>query len=229
VHTVSRETLDAIIDEGSHIVIGQRALIEKLLIVLLSDGHVLLEGTPSLAKTQLISALGKVTGGSFKRIQLLPDLMPSDVTGTLVYHPDERAFRVQNGPIIDTHFLLPDEINCIPPKVQATFLQAMQEREVTLGTEIYRLFDPFIVIATHNPIEEEGMYPLPKAQLDCFLFQLLVAYPDEYDVSDHHDMLRSLYARPLGNWKRDTTDYFNVSLLSTEHARETSWIGGTHS
>jgi MoxR-like ATPase len=147
----------------------------------LADGHVLLEGAPGLAKTQLVSALGKATGGSFRRIQLLPDMLPSDVVGTLVYHPDEHGFRVQKGPILDTHFLLADEINRTPPKVQAAFLQAMQEREVTLGTETYVLNDPFIVLATQNPIEEEGTYPLPEAQLDRFLFKLYVDYPEEED------------------------------------------------
>ncbi len=173
------DSIHALIDEVSKVVLGQRALVEKLLVALLADGHVLLEGVPGLAKTQLVSALGKAAGGAFRRIQLLPDMMPSDVTGTLIYHPEERRFLVQKGPILDTHFLLADEINRTPPKVQAAFLQAMQEREVTIGTETYPLLDPFIVLATQNPIEEEGTYPLPEAQLDRFLFKLLVQYPDE--------------------------------------------------
>ena len=173
--------IDAIIEEVSRVVLGQRGLIEKLLIALLADGHVLLEGVPGLAKTQLVSALGKATGGTFRRIQLLPDMMPSDITGTLVYHPEEGRFRVQKGPILDAHFLLADEINRTPPKVQAAFLQAMQEREVTLGTETFSLYEPFIVLATQNPVEEEGTYPLPEAQLDRFLFKLLVDYPEEAD------------------------------------------------
>lgn len=180
-YSVSRDTLDTIVQEVSSVIIGQTSLIEKILIALLADGHVLLEGAPGLAKTQLISALGKVTGGSFRRIQLLPDLMPSDVTGTLIYHPEEHQFRVQKGPVLDTHFLLADEINRTPPKVQAAFLQAMQERQVTLGVETFSLYDPFIVLATQNPIEEEGTYPLPEAQLDRFLFKLLVDYPEEAD------------------------------------------------
>ena len=171
----------AITSEITKVVIGQTTLLEKLLMALLADGHVLLEGPPGLAKTQLVSALGKVTGGSFRRIQLLPDMLPSDITGTLVYHPDERQFRVQKGPILDAHFLLADEINRTPPKVQAAFLQAMQEREVTLGADTYALNDPFIVLATQNPLEEEGTYPLPEAQLDRFLFKLLVEYPDPDD------------------------------------------------
>jgi MoxR-like ATPase len=180
-HAHALDTMAAITTEITKVVIGQTTLLEKLLTALLADGHVLLEGPPGVAKTQLVSALGKVTGGSFRRIQLLPDMLPSDITGTLVYRPDEHQFRVQKGPILDTHFLLADEINRTPPKVQAAFLQAMQEREVTLGTETYALNDPFIVLATQNPIEEEGTYPLPEAQLDRFLFKLLVEYPDADD------------------------------------------------
>ena len=156
VHAAGLEIIDAVVEEVSQVVIGQVPLIQKLLMALLADGHVLLEGAPGLAKTQLISALGRATGGTFRRIQLLPDLMPSDVTGTLIYHPEERRFQMQKGPILDTHFLLADEINRTSPKVQAAFLQAMQEREVTIGTETLPLFDPFIVLATQNPIEEEG-------------------------------------------------------------------------
>ncbi|RMF84987.1 MAG: MoxR family ATPase [Nitrospinota bacterium] len=177
--TSNREVIAAITAEVSKVVLGQLPLIEKVLMALLADGHVLLEGVPGLAKTQLISALGKVTGGSFRRIQLLPDMMPSDITGTLIYQPDAHRFLVQKGPILDTHFLLADEINRTPPKVQAAFLQAMQEREVTIGTETFALNDPFIVLATQNPIEQEGTYPLPEAQLDRFLFKLLVDYPEE--------------------------------------------------
>lgn len=173
------EMIAAIKAEVSKVVLGQQPLIEKILIALLADGHVLLEGVPGLAKTQLINALGKATGGNFRRIQLLPDLMPSDITGTLIYQPAEHRFLVQKGPILDTHFLLADEINRTPPKVQAAFLQAMQEREVTIGNETFPLNDPFIVLATQNPIEQEGTYPLPEAQLDRFLFKLLVDYPSE--------------------------------------------------
>jgi MoxR-like ATPase len=180
-HAHALDIMAAITSEITKVVIGQTTLLEKLLMALLADGHVLLEGPPGLAKTQLVSALGKVTGGSFRRIQLLPDMLPSDITGTLVYHPDERQFRVQKGPILDAHFLLADEINRTPPKVQAAFLQAMQEREVTLGADTYALNDPFIVLATQNPLEEEGTYPLPEAQLDRFLFKLLVEYPDPDD------------------------------------------------
>ena len=178
-HTKYLRIIETIIEEVSYVVLGQQALIEKLLIALLADGHVLLEGVPGLAKTQVVSALGRAIGGSFRRVQLLPDMMPSDITGTLIYHPEEGRLRVHKGPILDTHFLLADEINRTPPKVQAAFLQAMQEREVTLGTDTFRLNEPFIVLATQNPVEEEGTYPLPEAQLDRFLFKLLVDYPAE--------------------------------------------------
>ena len=219
VHTASRETIDAVSAEVSQIVIGQQPLIQKLFIALLADGHVLLEGVPGLAKTQLLSALGKATGGCFRRIQLLPDLMPSDVTGTLIYHPEERRFRVQKGPILDTHFLLADEINRTPPKVQAAFLQAMQEREVTLGTETFCLYDPFIVLATQNPIEEEGTYPLPEAQLDRFLFKLIVDYPEEADELRMLDLAVLDQRNPLQNVNVVTSPEHLVALR--EHVKET--------
>ncbi len=177
----SLTTITAIKAEVSKVVLGQQILIEKILIALLADGHVLLEGVPGLAKTQVVSAIGKAIGGTFRRIQLLPDMMPSDITGTLVYQPAEYRFSVQKGPIIGAHLLLADEINRTPPKVQAAFLQAMQEREVTIGSETFPLNDPFIVLATQNPMEQEGTYPLPEAQLDRFLFKLIVDYPSEDD------------------------------------------------
>lgn len=178
-YTESLKIIEVIKEEISKVVLGQQPLIDKILIAVLADGHVLLEGVPGLAKTQLMSALGKATGGSFRRIQLLPDLMPSDITGTLIYQPAEQRFLVQKGPILDTHFLLADEINRTPPKVQAAFLQAMQEREVTIGNTTFALNDPFIVLATQNPIEQEGTYPLPEAQLDRFLLKLILEYPPE--------------------------------------------------
>lgn len=211
-HTRSLDMIEAITAEIVKVVIGQTPVIEKLLIALLADGHVLLEGAPGLAKTQLVSALGKAAGGTFRRIQLLPDMLPSDVTGTLIYHPDERQFRVQKGPILDTHFLLADEINRTPPKVQAAFLQAMQEREVTLGTETYPLLDPFIVLATQNPIEEEGTYPLPEAQLDRFLFKLLVDYPAEEDELRMLDVTALDQRHPLEHLSRVCTPQQLVEL-----------------
>jgi MoxR-like ATPase len=218
----SLEVIEAITAEVLKVVIGQTPLIETLLIALLADGHVLLEGAPGLAKTQLVSALGKTTGGSFRRIQLLPDMLPSDVTGTLIYHPDERRFRVQKGPILDTHFLLADEINRTPPKVQAAFLQAMQEREVTLGTDTFSLNDPFIVLATQNPIEEEGTYALPEAQLDRFLFKLLVDYPNEEDELRLLDISALDQRDPLQAIETVSSPEHLVALR--EYIKETSYV-----
>lgn len=173
------DTLDRIhrtIDEIEKVVVGQRGLIQKAFVALLSDGHVLLEGVPGLAKTLLASAIGQATGGTFRRIQMVPDMMPSDVVGTYLYA--NGRFEVEKGPIIGPNLVLVDEINRAPAKTQAALLQAMQERQVTImGKETFGLADPFIVLATQNPIEQEGTYPLPEAQLDRFLFKLLVSYP----------------------------------------------------
>jgi MoxR-like ATPase len=218
-----RDIIATIVDEVSRVVLGQTSLIEKLLIALLADGHVLLEGAPGLAKTQLVSALGKATGGSFRRIQLLPDMMPSDITGTLIYHLEERRFQVQKGPILDTHFLLADEINRTPPKVQAAFLQAMQEREVTLGTETFPLNDPFIVLATQNPIEEEGTYPLPEAQLDRFLFKLLVDYPTEEEELRLLDVPALDQRNPVHSVETVASPQGLVALR--EHIRHSVYVG----
>ena len=221
-HTQYLPMIEAIITEVSQVVLGQQGLIEKLLIALLADGHVLLEGVPGLAKTQVVSALGRATGGTFRRIQLLPDMMPSDITGTLIYHPEERCFQVQKGPILDTHFLLADEINRTPPKVQAAFLQAMQEREVTLGTETFSLYEPFIVLATQNPIEEEGTYALPEAQLDRFLFKLKVDYPEEAEEVRLLDMPALDQRDPLRDVMPVTSPAQLVGLC--EHIRHAVYV-----
>lgn len=165
------------IDEVEQVVVGQRSLIQKVFIALLSDGHVLLEGAPGLAKTLLVSAVGRVVGGTFRRIQMVPDMMPSDIVGTYLYV--NGRFEVAKGPIIGPNLVLVDEINRAPAKTQAALLEAMQERQVTvMGKETFGLADPFMVLATQNPVEQEGTYPLPEAQLDRFLFKLLVSYPD---------------------------------------------------
>lgn len=157
-------------------VIGQTAVIERLLTALLADGHVLLEGMPGLAKTLLVKSLGEATGLPFERIQFTPDLLPSDVVGTMVFQPAEGAFTVHLGPIF-SHLVLADEINRAPAKVQSALLEAMQERQVTIGGQTNPLPQPFLVMATQNPLEQEGTYPLPEAQADRFLFKLLVDYP----------------------------------------------------
>src|ERR1035437_555805 len=165
--------------ELSKAIIGQKDVLDQIFAAILSRGHCLLVGVPGLAKTLIVSTLSKVMDLTFKRIQFTPDLMPSDITGTNVIEEQaggRRDFRFVQGPIF-AHIILADEINRTPPKTQAAMLQAMQEREVTVGQTTYPLPDPFFVIATQNPIEQEGTYPLPEAQLDRFMFNILVDYP----------------------------------------------------
>jgi MoxR-like ATPase len=161
------------------IVVGQSEVIEQILAAIFTRGHVLLIGVPGLAKTLMVSSISQILDVTFKRVQFTPDLMPSDITGTTILEepePGRREFRFVRGPVF-TNILLADEINRTPPKTQAALLQAMQEREVTVGQETYKLPDPFFVIATQNPIEQEGTYPLPEAQLDRFMFTIMVDYP----------------------------------------------------
>lgn len=157
-------------------VIGQDAVVERLLVALLANGHVLLEGMPGLAKTLLVRSLGTALGVQFERIQFTPDLLPSDVVGTMIFSPKDGAFATHKGPIF-ANLVLADEINRAPAKVQSALLEAMQERQVTIGGHSHQLPRPFFVMATQNPVEQEGTYPLPEAQTDRFLFKLLVDYP----------------------------------------------------
>jgi MoxR-like ATPase len=163
-------------DEIGKAVIGQDAAVERLLVALLAGGHVLLEGMPGLAKTLLVKSLGAALGVQFERIQFTPDLLPSDVVGTMVFQPKTGEFTPHRGPVF-ANLLLADEINRAPAKVQSALLEAMQEKQVTIGGQTHPLPSPFFVMATQNPIEQEGTYPLPEAQTDRFLFKLLVAYP----------------------------------------------------
>jgi MoxR-like ATPase len=166
-------------EELQKVIVGQAEVIEQLFAAIFTRGHCLLEGVPGLAKTLMVSTLAKILDVNFKRIQFTPDLMPSDITGTNVLEEDEhgkRHFRFVEGPIF-TNILLADEINRTPPKTQAALLQAMQEREISVGQTTYNLPEPFFVIATQNPIEQEGTYPLPEAQLDRFMFNIKVGYP----------------------------------------------------
>jgi MoxR-like ATPase len=188
--TIKPRSLGEVLQEFSHhrrlmqeelqkVIIGQHEVIEQLLAAIFTRGHCLLEGVPGLAKTLMVSTLARILDVSFKRIQFTPDLMPSDITGTQVLEEDEhgkRHFRFVDGPVF-TNILLADEINRTPPKTQAALLQAMQEREVSVGQQTYPLPDPFFTIATQNPIEQEGTYPLPEAQLDRFMFNIKVDYP----------------------------------------------------
>ena len=160
----------------NQVILGQERLIERLLIVLLADGHILVEGAPGLAKTRAIKALGEKIDGEFQRIQFTPDLLPADVTGTEIYRPQEGSFYFQAGPVFH-NLVLADEINRAPAKVQSALLEAMGERQVTVGGKTYPLPDLFLVMATQNPIEQEGTYPLPEAQLDRFLLHVFIDYP----------------------------------------------------
>ena len=158
------------------IIVGQKHLVESLLIGLLSDGHVLLEGVPGLAKTLAIKTLASLIDAKYSRIQFTPDLLPADVIGTMVYSQKDESFKVQRGPIF-ANFVLADEINRAPAKVQSALLEAMQERQVTIGKETFTLPEPFLVLATQNPIEQEGTYPLPEAQVDRFMLKVVIDYP----------------------------------------------------
>lgn len=160
----------------SHVIVGQQHLVESLLIGLLSDGHVLLEGVPGLAKTLAISTLSKLVDADFNRIQFTPDLLPADVVGTMIYSQKEERFLVKKGPVF-ANFVLADEINRAPAKVQSALLEAMQEHQVTIGEETFALPKPFLVMATQNPIEQEGTYPLPEAQVDRFMLKVIIDYP----------------------------------------------------
>ena len=164
-------------NEIGKVIVGQRKMVERLIIGLLADGHILLEGVPGLAKTTAVKALAKSINASFHRIQFTPDLLPADLIGTLIYNQREGTFQVKKGPVF-AHFILADEINRAPAKVQSALLEAMQERQVTIGEETFPLDTPFLVLATQNPIEQEGTYPLPEAQIDRFMFKVLVDYPE---------------------------------------------------
>ena len=162
--------------EMGKVIVGQKHLVENLEIALLANGHILLEGVPGLAKTLAISTLAKAVSAQFSRIQFTPDLLPADVTGTLIYSQKKESFEVHKGPVF-ANFVLADEINHAPAKVQSALLEAMQERQVTLGDQTYKLPEPFLVMATQNPIEQEGTYPLPEAQVDRFMLKVVVSYP----------------------------------------------------
>ncbi|MCR4920121.1 MAG: MoxR family ATPase [Bacteroidaceae bacterium] len=160
----------------NQVIVGQKHLIESLLIGLLSDGHILLEGVPGLAKTMAIKTLAQLVEAKFSRIQFTPDLLPADVVGTMIYSQKDERFVVEQGPVF-ANFVLADEINRAPAKVQSALLEAMQERQVTIGKTTYRLPEPFLVMATQNPIEQEGTYPLPEAQVDRFMLKVVIDYP----------------------------------------------------
>jgi MoxR-like ATPase len=175
---IERESafVDLLTSEMNKVIVGQKQMIERLLIGLLGNGHILLEGVPGLAKTLAINTLSKAVQGSFSRIQFTPDLLPADVVGTMIYNIKENDFSIKKGPIF-ANFVLADEINRAPAKVQSALLEAMQERQITIGDETFKLDEPFLVMATQNPVEQEGTYPLPEAQVDRFMLKAVIDYP----------------------------------------------------
>ncbi len=170
--------VDVLSLEISKVIVGQKPMVDRLLVGLLSNGHILLEGVPGLAKTLAIRTLADAVDATFARIQFTPDLLPADLTGTMIYKQKNDEFHVRRGPVF-ANFVLADEINRAPAKVQSALLEAMQERQVTIGNETFRLPEPFLVLATQNPIEQEGTYPLPEAQVDRFLMKVVITYPQK--------------------------------------------------
>lgn len=175
---IERESafVDILTLEMNKVIVGQKQMIESLLIGLLGNGHILLEGVPGLAKTLAINTLSKAVQGTFSRVQFTPDLLPADVVGTMIYNMKENDFSIKKGPIF-ANFVLADEINRAPAKVQSALLEAMQERQITIGDETFKLDEPFLVMATQNPVEQEGTYPLPEAQVDRFMLKVVIDYP----------------------------------------------------
>ncbi len=175
---IESEFVQSVKEQASSRIVGQHHMLDRLLVGLLGDGHILLEGLPGLAKTLAINTLSQIFNASFKRIQFTPDLLPADIVGTMIFNPGDRNFEVKKGPIF-ANFVLADEINRAPAKVQAALLEAMQERQVTIGKTSFALPTPFLVMATQNPIDQEGTYPLPEAQMDRFMLKVNVGYPNK--------------------------------------------------
>ena len=199
----------------NQVILGQERLIERLLIVLLADGHILVEGAPGLAKTRAIKALGEKIDGVFQRIQFTPDLLPADVTGTEIYRPQEGSFHFQAGPVFH-NLVLADEINRAPAKVQSALLEAMGERQVTVGGKTYPLPDLFLVMATQNPIEQEGTYPLPEAQLDRFLLHVFIDYPSSENELKIMRLVRKESLNVIQSSTGKKTKNSNVSAEKSE-------------
>jgi MoxR-like ATPase len=214
-----QSTLDAALEqvlyEVKRVIVGQDALLERMVVALLARGHLLVEGVPGLAKTMAVKTLAQAIGGEFQRIQFTPDLVPADIVGTRVFNQKEGEFQVALGPVF-ANFVLADEINRAPAKVQSALLEAMQERQVTIGRETHRLPDPFLVMATQNPIESEGTYPLPEAQVDRFMLKVKIGYPsptEEFVIVErmtggHEAAGRALDAGQLTALQRAADDVF---------------------
>lgn len=188
--------------EINKVIVGQDELLEKMMVALLADGHILIEGVPGLAKTLAVKTLASAVHAQFQRIQFTPDLLPADITGTLIFNPKDGMFYPKRGPIF-SNFVLADEINRSPAKVQSALLEAMQERQVTIGEQTYKLPSPFMVLATQNPVEQEGTYPLPEAQVDRFMLKVLVTYPTKEQekqilerMSSHKDITLNTNVTP---------------------------------
>ncbi|MGY8813910.1 MAG: AAA family ATPase, partial [Gammaproteobacteria bacterium] len=197
-------------------IIGQELLINRLLLALLADGHLLVEGAPGLAKTRAIKVLGEGIEGDFHRVQFTPDLLPADLTGTEIYRPQDGSFHFQQGPLFH-NLVLADEINRAPAKVQSALLEAMAERQITVGKETYKLPDLFLVMATQNPIEQEGTYPLPEAQLDRFLLHVSITYPT---AAEEKQILELSREEARHNYHFDTADYTPIGQDVIFAARE---------
>jgi MoxR-like ATPase len=189
---VQRESAftERLLNEVGKVIVGQRYMVERILVGLLTGGHVLLEGVPGLAKTLTVKTVADTLSAKFQRIQFTPDLLPADIIGTTIYNPSTQEFRTRRGPIF-ANLVLADEINRAPAKVQSALLEAMQERQVTIGDETHRLPEPFLVMATQNPIEQEGTYPLPEAQLDRFMLMVKVGYPQKSEEREIMDRMTS--------------------------------------
>jgi MoxR-like ATPase len=218
----AQEQLEQALFEIRRIIAGQDAMLERVLVCLLAQGHLLIEGVPGLAKTLTIKTTAGVLGGSFARVQFTPDLVPSDLVGTRIYRPQEGTFDTELGPVF-CNFLLADEINRAPAKVQSALLEVMQERQVTIGHETHKVPEPFLVMATQNPIESEGTYPLPEAQIDRFLLKVLIGYPQhdeeltvvQRQLVDHPELKQVLSREDLAALQRAVFDiYVDPSLVS---------------
>jgi MoxR-like ATPase len=218
----AKERLEQALFEIRRIIAGQDAMLERVLVCLLSQGHLLLEGVPGLAKTLTVKTAASVLGGTFSRVQFTPDLVPSDLVGTRIFRPDAGSFDTELGPVF-CNFLLADEINRAPAKVQSALLEVMQERQVTIGHTTYPVPSPFLVMATQNPIESEGTYPLPEAQVDRFMLKVLIGYPEhdeeltivQRQLVEHPDLRQVLTLEELQELQRTVADvYVDPGLIS---------------
>src|SRR6201985_2581528 len=205
----------AVQNEIARVIVGQKYLIDRLLIGLLSNGHVLLEGVPGLAKTLAIKSLAQAIHAKFSRIQFTPDLLPADVIGTMIYNQQKNEFIVRKGPIF-ANFILADEINRAPAKVQSALLEAMQERQVTIGEQTYKLDEPFLVLATQNPLEQEGTYPLPEAQLDRFMLHLKIGYPTRAEERQILETMAKTSGTPTTSAVVDPKDILKARAIINE-------------